>query len=254
MNIVPHDPHVSPQPFLTFTFRARTPPPFSFPPARTQYPTPESSETTYPRKRARPLADIDGLDTDLREYSKKRRIRLKLITSRLSEPFAVPPTNIQDRANCPRGCMWARSRNVARNALRKAAILNKIRRDTMAAREAQQKQVEISRRQFRERLAAGAQSSFDSSNVIALKNQKAAQMQQPVARRPKGMQKRMTRSATAMAHDEQNLIIEKEQEEKEKDPYYIPSHRRPPSPPSEAELEIERNRRGMGLQIGLDVN
>ncbi|KAG0129161.1 hypothetical protein HOY82DRAFT_671248 [Tuber indicum] len=124
---------------------------FSFtspPPAATTVSSSYSS-SSYPRKRARPLADIDGLDGDFRDYNKKRRLRLRLITSRLSEPFAVPPTNILDRGNCSRVALWAKTRAVSRNVLRKAAILNKIKRDAMAARAAQERQVEIARQQFR---------------------------------------------------------------------------------------------------------
>jgi hypothetical protein len=137
-------------PVLTFSFRARTPPPllFTFPPQPLVIPEAEEY-SSYPRKRARPLADIDGLDFEIRDYTKKRRLRLKLITSRLSEPFAVPPTNILERGNCPRVALWAKARAVGRSALRKAAILNKIKRDAMAAREAQERQVEIARQQFR---------------------------------------------------------------------------------------------------------
>lgn len=139
-----------------FVFTAVPPPltafSFSLPPNNSA-PAPIHSWLTPssfgPRKRARPLADIDGLDYECRDYNKKRRLRLKLITSRLSEPFAVPPTNILDRGNCSRVALWAKTRAVARNILRKAAILNKIKRDAMAARAAQERQVEIARQQYR---------------------------------------------------------------------------------------------------------
>lgn len=135
---------------------AAVPPPlvaFSFPPTNPSVPAPIHSWLTPssfgPRKRARPLADIDGLDYECRNYNKRRRLRLKLVTSRLSAPFAIPPTNILDRGNCSRVALWAKTRAVARNILRKAAILNKIKRDAMAARAAQERQVEIARQQYR---------------------------------------------------------------------------------------------------------
>ena len=184
-----------------FAFRARTPPPpFSFSCSS----SPSSSSLSpawllYPRKRARPLADVDGLYSDVqRDYTKKRRLRRTMVTSRLSAPFAQPPTNIAERTPCARAraravaLLW-RTRAVAaatttpaatttttttititttartasaptsasaaataglaamagRSVLRKAAILNRIRRQALAARAAQERQVEIARRQFR---------------------------------------------------------------------------------------------------------
>jgi hypothetical protein len=47
-------------------------------------------------KRARPKADVDGPNTYLLS-SKKRRLRLHLITSRLSQPFSQPATHILNR-------------------------------------------------------------------------------------------------------------------------------------------------------------
>jgi hypothetical protein len=45
--------------------------------------------------------------------------------------------------------LWAKTRAVAQIVLRKAAILNKIKLEAMAARAAQERQVEIARQQFR---------------------------------------------------------------------------------------------------------
>jgi hypothetical protein len=285
---------------MTFTFRVLPPPPLSFAPSPAPSTPPSNplQEPPYPRKRARPLADIDGLDFDIRDYTKKRRLRLKLITSRLSEPFAVPPTNILERGNCPRVALWAKTRCVARSALRKAAILNKIKRDAMAAREAHERQVEAARRQFRsvqiivapsqsrsanfgsrksrypdddascrERLAAAAHASFQRSNVVRyhrpvdrrrtpppLPRQEtprspspspassfaALQISKPrSSSRGKGMQRRDT---VFIAGGSRRLMVSP-------DPYNdLPAYRRPPSPPSESELN--RQRRGMGLDIG----
>ncbi|KAH8144943.1 uncharacterized protein LAJ45_11064 [Morchella importuna] len=213
----------TPYPFITFTSVPVPPVAFSFPlppiiTARAPYSwsglTPSS---TYPRKRARPLADVDGIDKDCRDYNKKRRLRLKLITSRLSEPFAIPPTNILDRGNCSRVALWAKTRAVSRHVLRKAAILNKIKRDAMAARAAQERQVEIARQQYREKLAANAKSNTKRNRV--------AQSNSPIVQGSHVMKT----------------------PRKPKDPYGIPKHHRPPTPPSETELEYRR--RGMGLGI-----
>lgn len=252
------------------TFRAPSPPPLSF--TRSPSPSPpeaaESQCSSYPRKRARPLADIDGLDFAFRDYTKKRRLRLKLVTSRLSEPYAVPPTNILERGNCPRVALWAKGRCVARGVLRKAAILNKIKRDAMAARAAHERQVEAARRQFRERLAAAAHASFQRSNVVRYHRpvdrrrtppppppaQETSPARSPSpassfatlqiskswsSSRGKGMQRRDVVFAAGRRMGLMRLP----------DPYDdLPAYRRPPSPPSES--EINRQRRGMGLDIG----
>jgi hypothetical protein len=85
-----------------------------------------------PRKRSRPATDIDG------EYScmqkKKRRLRLFLITSRLSPQFSHPATNIVDRGSS-KIAVWAKQKSSGRNLLRKAAILNHIRRQAVSAKE-----------------------------------------------------------------------------------------------------------------------
>lgn len=136
----PMDPaHNATDPAMTrstyFTFTAPSPPPLDF----TFLPEPVP---TYTGKRARPV----GLsDTDDHPITKKRRLRLDLITSRLSSPFAVPATNIGVRIPRPSGGR----RRVGSGVLRKAAILNKIRRDAAVKRMEQEKKVEAARREFR---------------------------------------------------------------------------------------------------------
>ena len=100
-------------------------------------------ESTICRKRARPLADIDG---ENREITKKRRLRLTFVTSRLSAPFASPPRNNVDRGSS-KIAIWAKQRAIPPHQFRKMAILNRIKRETMALREAQQRQIEIQRQQ-----------------------------------------------------------------------------------------------------------
>ena len=100
-------------------------------------------ESTICRKRARPLADIDG---ESREITKKRRLRLTFVTSRLSAPFASPPRNNVDRGSS-KIAIWAKQRAIPPHQFRKMAILNRIKRETMALREAQQRQIEIQRQQ-----------------------------------------------------------------------------------------------------------
>jgi hypothetical protein len=85
-----------------------------------------------PRKRSRAAADIDGDHSCLQK--KKRRLRLFLITSRLSPQFSHPATNIVDRGSS-KIAVWAKQKSLGRNLLRKAAILNHIRRRAVSIRE-----------------------------------------------------------------------------------------------------------------------
>lgn len=78
-------------------------------------------------KRQRSLADVDGEGSELLQ-KKKRRLRLVLITSRLSKPYAVPPTFIVSRGSS-KIAIWARQKALGRrNSLRKATIINRTRR------------------------------------------------------------------------------------------------------------------------------
>lgn len=117
---------------------------FSFPnPTTTLASTGTHQESSFCRKRARPLADIDG---EYREITKKRRLRLTFVTSRLSDPFASPPRNNVDRGNS-KIAIWAKQRVIPPHQFRKMAILNRIKREAMALREAQQRQIEFARQQ-----------------------------------------------------------------------------------------------------------
>lgn len=139
-------PHATPV-FLSFTI-AKTHGVFDF-----SFPRPQTAaqasaagpfqQSGFCRKRARPLADIDG---HCREITKKRRLRLTFVTSRLSAPFASPPRNNVDRGNS-KIAVWAKQRAIPPHQFRKMAILNRIKREAMALREAQQRQIEIARQQ-----------------------------------------------------------------------------------------------------------
>ncbi|KAF1829117.1 hypothetical protein BDW02DRAFT_583958 [Decorospora gaudefroyi] len=85
------------------------------------------------RKRSRAVADIDGEHSCMQK--KKRRLRLFLITSRLSPQFSHPATNIVDRGSS-KIAVWAKQKALGRNLLRKAAILNGIRRRSFSRLEA----------------------------------------------------------------------------------------------------------------------
>lgn len=111
-----------------------------------------------PRKRCRAVTDIDGEHSSLQK--KKRRLRLFLITSRLSPEFSSPATNIVDRGTS-KIAVWAKQKALGRNLLRKAAILNRIRRrgqtpkekyedlgPSLVEQEREQKQLELARLAF----------------------------------------------------------------------------------------------------------
>ncbi|KAG6995532.1 hypothetical protein G7Y79_00044g080030 [Physcia stellaris] len=86
------------------------------------------SDVHYPlRKRSRVVADVDSDNSGTRQR-KKRRLRRDLTTSRLSRPYATPPTHIISR-NAVKLGVWTGRRYIGRNVYRKAAILNSIRRD-----------------------------------------------------------------------------------------------------------------------------
>ena len=83
-----------------------------------------------PFKRRRPLWDVDGGTS---EGKKKRRLRLNLVTSRLSQPFSIPATNIVNRG-ISKIAIWAKGRRLDKSLLRKAAIMNRVRTRLDAAR------------------------------------------------------------------------------------------------------------------------
>lgn len=90
--------------------------------------------TAAPAKRARALDDVDGPGT-AKLSVKKRRLLLRLVTSRLSRPFSLPATNILIREssdNMPvlhriQHCVGARRVGHQSALIRKAAILNRVR-------------------------------------------------------------------------------------------------------------------------------
>jgi hypothetical protein len=103
-------------------------------------PLPESGFAFLPRrsvadskKRGRAAADVDGEHSCVQK--KKRRLRLFLITSRLSPQYSHPATNIVDKGSS-KIAVWVKQKAVGRNLLRKAAVLNRIHRSAVAARDA----------------------------------------------------------------------------------------------------------------------
>ena len=99
----------------------------AYPPTSSSSPifrTPSSTQTAIiaPQKclkRSRLQEDGEQLQR------KKRRLRLNLVTSRLSKPYATPTTHIVGRTHSRVG-VWARQRLSGGKLLRKAAILNSV--------------------------------------------------------------------------------------------------------------------------------
>ncbi|KAH8599879.1 hypothetical protein B0O99DRAFT_682355 [Bisporella sp. PMI_857] len=110
---------------FSFTFSAGPPLKLCF-----EKPASAPAPINRPFKRRRALSDVDGGGSEGR---KKRRLRLHLITSRLSRPFSQPASNIVNRGVSKR-VVWGRTRPVGRNLLRKAAIMNAVRLRMDAAR------------------------------------------------------------------------------------------------------------------------
>jgi hypothetical protein len=92
-----------------------------------------------PFKRRRALSDVDG---DSSEGRKKRRLRLQLITSRLSRPFSQPASNIVVRGTS-KVVLWGAGKRRP-GVLRKAAIMNLIRKKMDAAKDIMRMQHERS--------------------------------------------------------------------------------------------------------------
>ena len=103
---------------FSFTFFAGPPLKFSFD-RPLSLPIPANRSV----KRRRALSDVDG---DGNEGRKKRRLRLHLITSRLSRPFSQPASNIVNRGIL-KIAIWGKQKPLGRHLLRKAAIMNAVR-------------------------------------------------------------------------------------------------------------------------------
>ncbi|KAG9237734.1 hypothetical protein BJ875DRAFT_357084, partial [Amylocarpus encephaloides] len=95
-------------------------------------PIPLAHPTNRPYKRRRALSDVDG---DGNEGRKKRRLRLHLITSRLSRPFSQPATNIVNRGVAKVAVLGSKNKALGRSELRKAAIMNRVRKRMDAAKD-----------------------------------------------------------------------------------------------------------------------
>ncbi|KAL8851364.1 MAG: hypothetical protein Q9221_003731 [Calogaya cf. arnoldii] len=93
-------------------------------------------------KRARPQSDVEG-ENSVDAQRKKRRLRVDLVTSRLSQPYASPATHIISSRRAQRLGPWARPRFRVRSPLRRAAILNSIRSKRTTAKHIGHKEVNL---------------------------------------------------------------------------------------------------------------
>lgn len=135
------DRHCDPSEFFTFTMGPS-------PACRLTFDESPIAEAPWQSrlKRCRSLEDVDGEGLGLAR-KKKRRLRLFLVTSRLSRPFSAPPSHIVDRGSC-KIAVWAKQKALGRNQLRKAAILNHVRMRAAEAHRAKQKQMEAARQAY----------------------------------------------------------------------------------------------------------
>jgi len=108
-----------------FTFTVGTPVKFCFDKALVPA---AKAAGNRPFKRRRPLWDVDGGTS---EGKKKRRLLRFLITSPLSRPFSLPATNICDRGRSKLAA-WTKGRSLDKSLLRKAAIMNRVKRNIEA--------------------------------------------------------------------------------------------------------------------------
>jgi hypothetical protein len=115
-------------------------------------------------KRSRPVADVDDL---ISESKKKRRLRLMLITSRLSRPFSTPATHIVDPGSS-KIAVWAKQRHLTQQVLRKAAIMNRVRRKTLERKDSGVSVSEEERRETREAVMEGMKVEVEEAVAVGL--------------------------------------------------------------------------------------
>ena len=90
-----------------------------------QSPSPPSLAQPKVSKRLKRSRSIEGIDNEGDEPTqrKKRRLRIDLVTSRLSRPYADPATHIIGTKSWRAGA-WARQKFAGGKLLQKAAVLN----------------------------------------------------------------------------------------------------------------------------------
>ncbi|MCJ1350898.1 MAG: hypothetical protein MMC33_000879 [Icmadophila ericetorum] len=102
-------------------------------------PSPLNSSRLPISKQVRSSGDVDGENT-AQMQKRKRRLELQLITSRLSRPFAIPSAYLVGRTGS-RVAVWTRSKIIGTNFLRRAAILNSMRKKGLHARKRDNEQL-----------------------------------------------------------------------------------------------------------------
>jgi hypothetical protein len=220
-----------------FTFTAVTPTcQLTFPSFMAVSPPLDTTRPPKNLKRGRPLSDVDG-ETPEAGSKKKRRLRLFLITSRLSLPFSAPPTHIVDRGPS-KIAVWAKQKALGRNLLRKTAIMNQVRKMQVAAREVQQRQMEIARQEFLRHQSCIAQIPRRAylplpPSPLGLSNYDALDLEDEAY-----TDENADGAEGPLIYSDFNIL---EPEESALDDYDgLPQDRRPPTPPDEREIESAR--------------
>ncbi|KAI9803198.1 MAG: hypothetical protein M1825_001989 [Sarcosagium campestre] len=209
-------------------------------------------------KRPRALSDVDG-DGPVTAFKKKRRLRLVLITSRLSRPFSSPPSHIVDRG-VSKIAVWAKQKALGRNVLRKAAIMNSIREHAAAARRLEQKKMEMARQAFMRQQSCVAQVPRRQyiplpPSPLGLSNYDALDLEDDLQNSDCDDE-----SDGSSVYSDFSIL---EPSQSVVDDYdsldhfdSLPLKRRPPSPPDEKELEMmrekERQKEVAFIQLGAD--
>lgn len=133
-------------------------------------PTTATTATTTTCKRVRPLADVDGLHTDLFRTPKRRRLQFTLVTSRLSSPFfSPPPRGVSVPVRRRRGVNDGGGSSV-HTTMRKAAILNKIKRDALARE--QEKETEKKKKELLQQRLRKAFGSVSGIYLITVRKER----------------------------------------------------------------------------------
>lgn len=119
---------------------------FTFPPSPQIFFFSQQCRRHQPKRRRR-LSDVDGEGTDSMQRKKKRRLRLSFVTSRLSRPFSSPPTHIITRGTS-KIAIWAKQKALRRSSLRRAAIMNRLRKNALSTRDSEPHRFEMARWTF----------------------------------------------------------------------------------------------------------
>lgn len=227
--------------FFTFTTGPTRAFHFSLP----MLPDPDEAELCHRHsKRLRPLTDVDGEGSESLQ-KKKRRLRLALVTSRLSRPYADPATHIVDRG-ISKIAVWAKQRALGRNLLRKAAIMNLIRRRAVEAKETEQRRLEEARQAHLRHQLSTAQTPRRQyiplpPSPLGLSNYDALDLEDEVHDSADGEGQSIYSDFNFL--DPSEPVVDDYDSLRDLDALNeVPQERRPPTPPDEKSIEMLREK------------